>query len=118
MHQGTRFLAAHITRTSPHDASSRLDARGACGHLSATPDQRMATSRRLLLPLLLLLGSCIDTAAQQNTAGAIIDMNNELSALRQDNAVLQEQIDSLRTSLAKQDTLLRRLSAMAGMPMQ
>jgi hypothetical protein len=70
----------------------------------------------LAASLIVVSASCIDSTAQQNTAQAIIDMGNEVSALRQDNAVLQEQLDSLKTALARQDTTIRRLSAMAGLP--
>ena len=67
---------------------------------------------------MLLVGAvaCVDSAAQQNTAQAIIDMGDELSAVRQDAAVLQEQVDSLRGALARQDSLLRQLAGMAGVP--
>jgi len=34
-----------------------------------------------------------------------------------ENALLQEQIDSLRTAVAKQDTALRRFANLAGMPL-
>ena len=66
-----------------------------------------------------LLGAaaCVDSTAQQNTAQAIIDMGDELSAVRQEAAVLQEQVDSLRGVVARQDTLLRQLAGMAGVPL-
>lgn len=43
-------------------------------------------------------------------------MADELNASRQQTADLQSQIDSLRTVVAKQDTLLTRLAGMAGVP--
>jgi hypothetical protein len=43
-------------------------------------------------------------------------MADELNASRQQTADLQSQIDSLRIVVAKQDTLLTRLAAMAGVP--
>ena len=43
-------------------------------------------------------------------------MADELNASRQQTADLQTQIDSLRTVVAKQDTLLTKLAAMAGVP--
>ena len=43
-------------------------------------------------------------------------MGDELNASRQQAADLQAQIDSLRTVVAKQDTLLTRLAGMAGVP--
>ena len=43
-------------------------------------------------------------------------MADELNASRQQTADLQTQIDSLRTVVAKQDTLLTKLAGMAGVP--
>jgi septal ring factor EnvC (AmiA/AmiB activator) len=43
-------------------------------------------------------------------------MADELNASRQQASDLQSQIDSLRTVVAKQDTLLTRLAGMAGVP--
>ena len=43
-------------------------------------------------------------------------MADELNASRQQAADLQAQMDSLRTVVAKQDTLLTRLAGMAGVP--
>jgi hypothetical protein len=59
-----------------------------------------------------------DPAADAVAAQAITDMADELGALRQDNASLQGQVDSLRAVVARQDTVLRRLANMAGVPMQ
>ena len=41
---------------------------------------------------------------------------DEINAQRQDMAILQEQIDSLRTAVAKQDTIVRKLMNLAGIP--
>jgi hypothetical protein len=43
-------------------------------------------------------------------------MGDELNLSRQQSADLQAQLDSLRTVVAKQDTLLTRLAGMAGVP--
>jgi hypothetical protein len=43
-------------------------------------------------------------------------MGDELNGSRQQAADLQAQIDSLRSVVAKQDTLLTRLAGMAGVP--
>lgn len=43
-------------------------------------------------------------------------MADELNASRQQTAELQAQLDSLRSVVARQDTLLTRLAAMAGVP--
>lgn len=58
-----------------------------------------------------------------NTGGAnealgqnIVELGDAISALRQDNAALQEQIDSLRRQVARQDTVIRQLANLAGVP--
>jgi hypothetical protein len=81
----------------------------------------MARPRRALrLPLALAvfaLGGCLrDPNADANTAEAITALGDELSYLKQDNAQLQGQLDSLRVAVARQDTLVRRLAGMAGVP--
>lgn len=60
--------------------------------------------------------ACVDTTAQQNTAQALVDLGDQLNAMQQDNAALQQQVDSLGAVLARQDTLLRQIAGMAGVP--
>jgi len=43
-------------------------------------------------------------------------MGDELNASRQQASDLQNQLDSLRSVVARQDTLLTRLAGMAGIP--
>jgi hypothetical protein len=43
-------------------------------------------------------------------------MGDELNVSRQQAADLQAQLDSLRTVVSRQDTLLTRLAGMAGVP--
>src|SRR5690348_5586437 len=45
---------------------------------------------------MLLLASCRDPRAEANIAEAMLQVGTELSAVRQDLAVMQEQVDSLR----------------------
>ena len=74
--------------------------------------------RRLCLLLsIVLLASCRDPRAEANIAEAMIQVGTEVSALRQDYAVLQNQVDSLRGVVARQDTLLTRLASLANMPL-
>ncbi len=49
---------------------------------------------------------------------ALVDLNAQLAQFREDNALLQAQIDSLRGALAYQDTILRQVAAGAGVPMR
>jgi hypothetical protein len=64
----------------------------------------------------LLLLSCRDPRAEANIAEAMIQVGTEISAMRQDFAVLQSQVDSLRLVVARQDTAITRLTALANMP--
>ena len=65
----------------------------------------------------LLLSSCRDPRAEANIAEAMMQVGTEMSALRQDYAVLQTQVDSLRGAVARQDTLLVRLATLANVPL-
>ena len=68
--------------------------------------------------LLAVAPGCVgNPAADIATAEAINEIGNELGMLRDENAVLQHQVDSLRGALARQDTLLRQLANLAGAPL-
>jgi polyhydroxyalkanoate synthesis regulator phasin len=75
-------------------------------------------SRRLPICLALLVASsgCTNPRIQANIAQNLTDVANELSAQRQDMAMLQEQIDSLKQVTAKQDTIIKRLVNVTGIP--
>jgi hypothetical protein len=64
-----------------------------------------------------LTGCLRNPAADAATAQALTEIADQLGALQQDNAALQTQVDSLRTVVARQDTVLRRLANMAGVSM-
>jgi hypothetical protein len=66
--------------------------------------------------LALLLASCRDPRAEANIAEAMVQVGTEISAIRQDMAVLQMQVDSLRSVVARQDTLITRLATVANVP--
>ena len=73
--------------------------------------------RRLSLLLsLVFLAACRDPRAEANIAEAMMQVGTEVSALRQDYAALQNQVDSLRGVVARQDTLITRLASLANMP--
>lgn len=57
-----------------------------------------------------------DTGAPVHTGQALIELSDAINDVRQESAVLQEQIDSLRLVVARQDTLVMRLAAIAGVP--
>ena len=62
-----------------------------------------------------LLSSCRDPRAEANIAQAMTDVGTQLSAMQQDYAVLQGEVDSLRVVVARQDTIIGRLASMAGL---
>jgi len=47
----------------------------------------------------------------------MVQVGTEISAMRQDYALLQNQVDSLRGVVARQDTLISRLAAAANVPL-
>jgi hypothetical protein len=63
------------------------------------------------------LSGCLrNPSADAITAQALTEIADQLGAMQQDNAALQEQLDSLRTAVARQDTVVRRLANLAGLP--
>lgn len=56
-------------------------------------------------------------AALETMGETVLQLGDAVSTLQQENAILQEQVDSLRTAVAKQDTALRRFANLAGMPL-
>ena len=49
-----------------------------------------------------------------NTGQALVELSDAVNDLRRENSVLQEQIDSLRVVVARQDTMVRNLANLAG----
>lgn len=74
--------------------------------------------RRILLCLAVILAgnSCTNPRVMANMGQAIQDIGSEMSAQRQDMAILQEQIDSLKQAMAKQDSTIKRLLNVTGLP--
>lgn len=70
----------------------------------------------MCLALILVAGSCTNPRVQANIAQALNDVGNELTAQRQDMSTLQEQIDSLKQAMAHQDTIIKRLINVTGIP--
>ena len=61
------------------------------------------------------LSACRDPRAEANIAQAMTDVGTQITAMQQDYAILQGQVDSLRTVAARQDTIIGRLASMAGL---
>ena len=77
----------------------------------------MRISRRIVVIALTALTACGGPAITGETtlAETLIDMSDALVAVREETALLQAQVDSLREQMARQDTVVRRLAAMAGL---
>ena len=68
-----------------------------------------------LVSLAALFG-CVNPRTEANVATALNDAANEMSGLKNDLAVLQTQLDSLRGVVAKQDTVIGRLAEVNHIP--
>jgi hypothetical protein len=81
--------------------------------------RRRAAPRLLAFLLALPLASCqaVQPAALESMGETVLQLADAVSALEQENALLQDQMDSLRTAVARQDTALRRFANLAGMPL-
>ena len=66
------------------------------------------------LALTLVCAGCPASRADVAMSEQIIQLGDGLNDLRQDNAALQQQVDSLRLIVARQDTVLRQLANLAG----
>lgn len=75
---------------------------------------------RSLLGALLLVGvtGCRDPRAEANIAQAMTEVGTTLTLIQQDYSFLQNEVDSLRQVVARQDTIITRLAALAGLPVQ
>lgn len=75
----------------------------------------MRSMRRLLLIAVVLnTASCANPRAEAATAQALNDAANEIGGLKNDVAQLQTDLDSLRSVVARQDSVLNRLVAATG----
>lgn len=66
--------------------------------------------------LVALAAGCANPRSQANMAQALQDAASEMNTLRNEIAQLQTDMDSIRTVVAKQDSLLTRMAAVTGVP--
>jgi septal ring factor EnvC (AmiA/AmiB activator) len=71
-------------------------------------------TRVVVLALLLGAYGCLPSKQDVNTAQAIIQIGDALNDVRQTQADLQDEIDSLKAMLAKRDTVIKQLANLAG----
>ncbi|MGI8844357.1 MAG: hypothetical protein ACR2HZ_11695 [Gemmatimonadaceae bacterium] len=91
---------------------------------SPRPDHRRhLPCRAAVAPLAaaacLMLAACQAPQPQalEGLGESVLQLGDAVSALQQEHAILQDQVDSLRLAVAKQDTALRRFANLAGMPL-
>ena len=94
------------TRSHPMNAADTIRSR------SGSRGPRITRVLYLLLASISLT-SCRDPRAEANIAEAMVQVGTEISAMRQDYAILQNQVDSLRGVVARQDTIINRLATQA-----
>ena len=73
--------------------------------------RRVLVGGTMTVVLFLSASGCgVNPSADPGAAEAIVELGDAVNSLRQDNALLQSQIDSLRVQVARQDTLIARLA--------
>lgn len=73
--------------------------------------------QRLVLALVALAAlSCRDPRAEANIAQAMMDVGTNITQIQQDLGEMHNTLDSLRTVVAKQDTIISKLANLAGVP--
>jgi hypothetical protein len=74
---------------------------------------------RTLVLVVLAAGllSCRDPRAEANIAQAMIDVGTTITQMQQDYGMLLTEVDSLRSVVARQDTIIGRLASHVGMPL-
>ena len=86
--------------------------------LSGPCRRRLVVALGGAMPTLALGGCGVTTPATDATLGqTVIEMTDAVNALRDETSMMQAQIDSLRTVVARQDSAIARLSGLAGVPL-
>ncbi|HEY9227562.1 MAG TPA: hypothetical protein VIP11_12985 [Gemmatimonadaceae bacterium] len=84
--------------------------------LPLQPPGAMRATRFLSLIAALLVVSCANPRTEANVAQALQDAASEISGLKNDLALLQTELDSLRGALAKHDSTIARIAAVNNIP--
>lgn len=78
--------------------------------------ERCGTRIATVAAVLLAVACAPDTTAGINTGQALVELGDALNAVREEQSILQTQVDSLREVVARQDTLIRQIANIAGVP--
>ena len=67
----------------------------------------------------MLLGGCLGVPSGDSLSQGelLIELTDAMNELREHDALLQEQVDSLRIVVARQDSLLVRVAGATGVPL-
>jgi hypothetical protein len=79
-------------------------------------DETMPNRLLVVTAVILATAGCATPKFQADVATQLHAAADELQQQRQDMSLLQEQIDSLKVVAAKQDSLLKKLANLAGVP--
>jgi hypothetical protein len=99
-----------LERARHHAAAQRS------GRVEPT-DEDHSMSRLFVVAVALVCAACPASTADVAMSEQIIQLGDGLNDLRQQNAEIQAQVDSLRVVVAKQDTVIRQLANLAGVPL-
>ena len=81
------------------------------------PMRPMRLMRLLVLPVFpITLANCMNPRAEANMAQALNAAANEIGGLKSDIAQIQTDLDSLRSVVAKQDSVINRIAAANNIP--
>ena len=71
------------------------------------------------LAIVLALSTCRvqGPTADVATGQMMLELTDAINQMRQDNALLQAQVDSLRGAVARQDTLIARIAVATNVPL-
>ncbi|HXT17430.1 MAG TPA: hypothetical protein VN706_17450 [Gemmatimonadaceae bacterium] len=69
-----------------------------------------------VVAIVAIVAGCSNPRSEANVAQALNDAANEISGLKNDLAQLQTELDSVRMTVAKQDTLIGRIMAVNNIP--
>ena len=76
----------------------------------------MPLTRIVLAIALLSAAACGNPRNEANVAQALQDAGSEMNSLKGDMAQLQQDMDSLKTVVAKQDSLITRIATVTNVP--
>lgn len=103
-------MSSELRRHHPRTAH-RLAARGRVATL-------VAIAAISLVAATACSGGMPSPTSELNSGQAVMDLGSLVGELREENAMMQAQIDSLRSAVAYQDTIVRQLAAGAGVQMR